>query len=150
LVGVFLLRPRQPQAPVQPIEFSHRIHAGDNQISCSYCHAGVSRSAAAGVPSVAACYECHRGVTLRSPEIAKVFTHWEGRQPIRWIRVHSLPDHAYFSHKRHTLAGVECESCHGDVAGMDRVAQRSALTMGWCVNCHQERAAPLECSTCHQ
>ena len=150
VAAVSLLGKRQPAAPVQPIEFSHRVHAGDNQLACAYCHTGVSRSAVAGAPSVATCYECHRGVRLRNPEITKVLDSWEAKQPVRWVRVHSLPDHVYFSHKRHTLAGVQCQQCHGEIATMERVQQVSDLSMGWCVNCHQEHNAPLECSTCHK
>jgi hypothetical protein len=134
----------------QPIEFSHRIHAGENQIACSYCHTGAARSAVAGVPSVATCYECHRGVKLRNPGIEKVFAAQKSGQPIRWIRIHSLPDHVYFSHKRHTLGGVECQQCHGSIQAMDRVAQASELSMGWCLTCHEQRRASLECSTCHK
>src|SRR5579864_7124300 len=89
--------------PAQPIDFSHRVHAGDNQISCLYCHIGASRSTAAGVPSVGTCYECHRIVKLKNDEIQKVLKHFEDKQPIAWVRVHSLPDYVYFSHKRHVL-----------------------------------------------
>jgi hypothetical protein len=148
--AVSLLGQRPPAAPAQPVEFSHRIHAGENQLACSYCHTGVARSAVAGVPSVATCYECHRGVKLRNDEITKVLNAWEAKQPIRWTRVHLLADHVYFSHERHTAAGVACEECHGNIASMDRVARVSDLTMGWCVTCHEERNAPLECSTCHK
>jgi hypothetical protein len=147
--GSILLTPG-PQEWVQPIEFSHRVHAGDNQISCLYCHSAAARSTVAGVPPVSTCYECHRLVKLRNPEINKVFQHWENNQPIVWVRIHSLPQHVYFSHKRHVVAGLACQSCHGDVQAADRVSQVASLTMGWCVDCHKERAASLECSTCHK
>jgi hypothetical protein len=137
-------------APEQPIEFSHRVHAGVNQISCQYCHSAASRSTEAGVPSVATCHGCHRLVQRKGPEIDKLLRYWEQQQPIAWARIHSLPDHVYFSHKRHVLAGVGCEFCHGDLRTADRVSQFAPLTMGWCVNCHRQRGAVLECSTCHQ
>ena len=145
-----LLQSASQEGPTQPIEFSHPVHVRDNNIACSYCHSGVTRSTAAGVPSVAACYECHRGVKLRNDEIEKVLSAWQNKQPIRWVLIHSVPDHVYFSHKRHTVAGVECQECHGDVASMRRVAQVSDLSMGWCLNCHQQRNAAIECSTCHK
>src|SRR5258707_10562302 len=94
------------EAPLQPIDFSHRVHAGDNQISCLYCHTGASRSTAAGVPSVGTCYECHRIVKLKEGEIAKVLKYVEDKKPISWVRVHSLPDYVYFSHKRHVRKGI--------------------------------------------
>jgi hypothetical protein len=80
----------------------------------------------------------------------EVARHWNDRQPIRWTRVHTLPDHVYFSHKRHVAAGVSCDTCHGDLRTADRVSQFAPLTMGWCVECHEQRGAALECSTCHQ
>jgi hypothetical protein len=141
---------RAEEAPSQPIAFSHRIHAGDNQIACAYCHTGVARTAFAGVPPVATCYECHRAVQRKSPEIQKVFQHWEAKEPIRWVRVHQLPDYVYFSHKRHVTAGVACASCHGEIDKMDRVGRQAPLTMGWCLQCHQQRGAPRECDTCHK
>jgi len=141
---------RGVEAPVQPIQFSHRVHAGENRLACLYCHAGADRSAAAGVPAVETCYECHRTVKAKNGEIAKVFDSWQRKQPIRWTRVYSLPQHVYFSHKRHVLAGVACETCHGAVAEADTIARVSPLTMGWCVDCHEQRRAPTGCETCHK
>jgi len=138
------------EGPVQPIDFSHRIHAGDNKISCLYCHTGANRSISAGVPSVGTCAECHRFLKLKSPEIQKVLKYWETKQPITWTRVYSVPDYVYFSHKRHVRAGVACQSCHGEVQQVDRVSQQSSLTMGWCLQCHEQRQAPRECDTCHK
>jgi len=150
LAGGSILARRSLPAPVQPIEFSHRVHAGDNQISCLYCHTAATRSTVAGVPTVATCYECHRLVRLKNSETNKVLEHWENKQPIAWVRIHTLPDHVYFSHKRHVSAGVACQTCHGDVQTVERLSQIAPLTMGWCVDCHKERAASLECSTCHK
>lgn len=141
---------RRAEGPQQPIEFSHRLHAGENQIPCLYCHPGAARAAQAGVPAVAICQGCHRLVKLKTSEIEKLLQHWENAEPIRWVRVHSLPDHVYFSHKRHSRAGISCETCHGELRAADRVSQFAPLTMGWCVDCHRERSASLECSACHQ
>ncbi len=148
--GLLLLRRPQSPGPVQPIAFSHRVHAGDYQMACLYCHTTASRSTVAGVPPVQTCYECHRAVSKDSSEIVKVLQYWEQKQPIPWIRIHSLPDFVYFSHKRHVLAEVSCQTCHGEMEGAEQVRQVSSLTMGWCVDCHKQRSAPLECSTCHK
>jgi hypothetical protein len=145
-----LLASRKIEAPEQPIAFSHRVHAGANQIACVYCHTGVSASTFAGVPSVSTCYECHRLVKLKNAEIAKVMQHWDARQPIEWVRVHDLPDYVYFSHKRHVRAGVGCQNCHGEVQQMERVVRVAPLTMGWCLQCHEQRGAPRQCDTCHK
>ena len=138
------------EGPSQPIAFSHRLHAGTLQLACVYCHTGVTRSAVAGVPPVQTCYECHRLVSRERPEIAKVLEHWDAQQPIPWVRVHHLPDHVYFSHKRHVRAAVSCQTCHGEIEVVERVSQVAPLTMGWCVQCHDQENAPLECSTCHK
>jgi hypothetical protein len=150
--GAFaLLAMREAPAPAQqPIAFSHRVHALDNGIACLYCHANADRGATAGAPAVQTCYECHRAVKARNPEINKVMEHWEARDPIRWVRVYSLPQHVYFSHKRHALAEVGCESCHGAVQEMTVVSRQAPLTMGWCLDCHEQREAPRGCETCHR
>src|SRR5579885_2102984 len=141
---------RNQSAGDQPIAFSHRVHAGENQISCLYCHSAAARSTFAGVPPVATCYECHRVVRLKNPEIAKVMMHWDKKQPIEWVRIYELPDYVYFSHKRHVRAGVSCQSCHGEIQTMERVTKASPLTMGWCLDCHEQCGAHRECNTCHK
>ena len=134
----------------QPIAFSHKLHAGEKQIPCQYCHAYARRSLVAGVPSVQACMGCHQLVAVRKPEVRKLAAYWEQRQPIPWIKVHNLPDFVYFSHKRHVRAGVQCQECHGPVETMEEVRQVSSLEMGWCLSCHQQRQAPVDCVTCHK
>jgi hypothetical protein len=103
----------------------------------------------AGIPSVQRCAQCHLTIVKGLPEVVKLLKYWEDRQPIPWLRVHDLPDYVRFTHKRHVLAGVTCETCHGDVAGMDAAIQTAPLTMGWCLGCHKERQAPTECLACH-
>lgn len=134
----------------QPIAFSHRLHAGEKKIPCQYCHAYARRSTVAGVPSVQTCMGCHALVAVRKPEIRKVAAYWEQRAPIPWVKIHNLPDFVYFSHKRHIRAGLACQQCHGPVETMDRVYQYSSLEMGWCLTCHTERGAPIDCVTCHK
>lgn len=142
--------------PVQPIKFSHQLHAGVNQIDCQYCHGGAYKSKNASIPSANICMNCHLAVTGSeqyggevSPEIAKIYRaldydpntgeYGDNPRPIQWIRVHNLPDFAYFNHSQHvTVAGLECQTCHGPVETMEEVYQFAPLTMKWCVDCHQE------------
>lgn len=133
----------QNYAPDQPIKFSHKIHAGDNQTDCRYCHSIADYSKSAGIPSNNTCLNCHNvvlsGRNSGKFEINKIHRAEKSGKPVEWIRVHSLPDHAYFSHSQHVNAGkVACETCHGPVAEMDIVKQYSDLSMGWCVNCHRD------------
>ena len=133
----------------QPIAFSHQHHVGELEFDCQLCHAYARRGPVAGIPSVARCVGCHRVVQVERPEIKKILQYWEDAEPIPWVRVHSLPDHVRFTHKRHVSAGVSCQSCHGDVAQMDAAQQVEPLTMGWCLSCHEERRASTDCLTCH-
>lgn len=140
-------------APEQPIKFSHKLHAGDNQISCVYCHSGVEKSKHANIPSANVCMNCHmyiqEGPQYGKEEISKIYaaldynpetrTYGPNQKPIQWIRVHSLPDHAYFNHSQHVAVGkIECTSCHGAIDSMEVVKQHSPLTMGWCIDCHRK------------
>ena len=137
-------------APVQPIEFSHAIHAGSYGIDCQYCHADARRGVFAGVPSVARCMGCHKIVAAQgNPEVQKVHEYWNRKQAIPWVRVHKLAGFVYFPHKRHVQVGLACQACHGPVETMQRLAQVAPLTMGWCVSCHAERRGPLDCVVCH-
>jgi len=136
--------------PAQPIEFSHAIHAGSYGIGCQYCHADARRSSFAGLPSVARCMGCHKIVAAQgNPEVQKLHRYWERKEAIPWVRLHKLAGFVYFPHKRHVHGGLTCQTCHGAVETMQRVAQVAPLTMGWCVACHAERRAPLDCVICH-
>jgi cytochrome c551/c552 len=163
LMGVGI---EQGYQPVQPIAFSHEIHAGENKVDCNYCHSSARHSKTSGIPSANVCMNCHMMIdgseiadasgNLKydgepSPEIAKIYESvgWdvntkkyiEGyeQKPIKWVRIHNLPDLAYFNHAQHVSAGnVECQTCHGPVETMEEVYQYSELTMGWCINCHRE------------
>ncbi len=147
----------QGYTPDQPIAFSHKIHAGDNAISCIYCHSGAEKGKTAGVPSANVCMNCHKaiksGTTTGTEEIAKIYkaldwdpntgTYGKNQKPIVWTRVHNLPDLAYFNHSQHVVVGkVECQACHGDVKEMTVATQFAPLTMGWCINCH--RTTPVQ------
>jgi len=145
--GLYSIGVQQGYAPKQPIAFSHKIHAGDNKIDCNYCHTGVTKSKNANIPSPNICMNCHSSIT-KGPktgkvEIAKIYKAVEDNKPIEWVRVHNLPDLAYFNHSQHVVVGkLACQTCHGPVEKMDVVRQYSLLTMGWCVNCH--RKTPLQ------
>lgn len=143
--------------PGQPIKFSHKLHAGVNKIACEYCHSGVLKSKVAGVPSVNICMNCHKGITsgpvYQGKEIAKIYdaagwnptTQKYDREPhpLKWNKVHVLPDFVFFSHQQHVVAGKqECKNCHGDVDKMDVAQQVKPLTMGWCIECHNKTEVP--------
>jgi len=144
----------QGYRPAQPIEFSHRMHAGERQIPCLYCHFAAARSPHAGIPAASVCMNCHGLLTLRTREIQKLRESFLQQRPIEWVKVHNLPDFVHFDHSRHVGAGVACQSCHGAVEQMDRVEQRMPLRMGWCLECHDSRGvgdngARTDCERCH-
>lgn len=151
----------QGYEPDQPIAYSHKIHAGDNKVPCLYCHFGAEKGRNAGIPPANVCMNCHSKIKADSPEIAKIKTAIEQNKPIQWIKVHRLPDFAYFNHSQHVVAGgVTCQTCHGPVETMTRMRQDQTLTMGWCISCHRERGitqAPNhkdtvggeDCAKCH-
>lgn len=163
----------QGYQPVQPIVFSHKIHSGDNKIDCQYCHSSAKHSKHSGIPSVNVCMNCHKNIaevaettvveledrTLGKAEldneIAKVYraAGWDAEnleytgdtRPIKWVRIHNLPDFVYFNHSQHvTVAGVKCQKCHGPVEEMEEMYQHSPLTMGWCIDCHRETKVDLK------
>lgn len=124
-------------APVQPVPFSHRLHAGQLGMDCRYCHANVERSPEAMIPSTQTCMGCHAVVRPDSAALAPVRESWETGEPIAWVRVHNLPDHAYFDHSVHLSVGVGCATCHGRIDQMDVVTNQSPLSMSWCLDCHR-------------
>ncbi|WP_412561763.1 c-type cytochrome [Winogradskyella sp. MIT101101] len=152
----------QGYEPVQPIHYSHRIHAGDNAIDCKYCHSSARVSKHSGIPSLNICMNCHKSISEVAPEtlaegreygvdynaeIQRLYdaVGWDGTaytgdsKPVKWIRIHNLPDFAYFNHSQHvSVAGIECQTCHGPVEEMEIMYQHAPLTMGWCINCHRE------------
>ncbi|SCY75184.1 c-type cytochrome [Flavobacterium caeni] len=159
----------QNYEPVQPIHYSHRIHAGSNGIDCKYCHSAARVSKTAGIPSLNVCMNCHKNIsevsdTTATAEHSKAFydgeiqklydaVGWDkaaqkytGKtQPVKWVRIHNLPDFAYFNHSQHvTVAGIECQTCHGPVEEFELMKQFSPLTMGWCVDCHRKTDVKME------
>ncbi|MEZ4803341.1 MAG: cytochrome c3 family protein [Gelidibacter sp.] len=157
----------QGYEPVQPIHYSHRIHAGDNGIDCKYCHSSARVSKTSGIPSLNVCMNCHKSIsevaaTTATEDYSKEFydaqiqklydaVGWDGQnytgtpQPVKWVRIHNLPDFAYFNHSQHvSVGGIECQTCHGPVETMEVMSQFSPLTMGWCINCHRETNVKVE------
>ncbi|WP_431162727.1 c-type cytochrome [Flagellimonas beolgyonensis] len=166
----------QGYAPIQPIHYSHKIHAGDNKIDCKYCHSSARVSKHSGIPSLNVCMNCHKSIyeykgnpegpsaedlangytnEFYTGEIKKLYkaVGWDEEnqkytgesQPVQWVRIHNLPDFAYFNHSQHvSVAGVECQTCHGPVEEMEVMYQFAPLTMGWCINCHRETNVKVE------
>ncbi|WP_339918963.1 cytochrome c3 family protein [uncultured Flavobacterium sp.] len=159
----------QNYEPIQPIHYSHRIHAGDNEINCKYCHSAARVSKNAGIPSLNVCMNCHKNIaevaeSTATPEYSKAFydeqiqklytaVGWDkstqsytGKsQPVKWVRIHNLPDFVYFNHSQHvTVAGIECQTCHGPVETYEIQKQFAPLTMGWCINCHRKTDVKME------
>lgn len=136
---------QQGYQPKQPIAFSHQLHAGQYEIQCQYCHTGVELGKSANIPSANICMNCHThiqnvgGQDGISTEIQKIYNAVDNNQPIEWVRVHNLPDLAYFNHAQHVaVGGIECQTCHGEIQEMEVVYQHSSLTMGWCIDCHRQ------------
>ena len=154
----------QGYMPVQPIHYSHKIHSGDNQIDWQYCHSSARKSKHSGIPSLNVCMNCHENIAeyngeedlekgytkdFYTNEIKKLYkavgwdeesrTYTGDTEPVKWVRIHNLPDFVYFNHSQHVnVAGIDCKECHGPIEEMEIVYQHSSLTMGWCINCHRE------------
>jgi len=124
-------------APEQPVEYSHRLHAGQLGLDCQYCHTNVKDAAHSNVPATQTCMNCHSQVRTESLKLLPVRESWATGESIEWIKVHKLPDYARFSHAVHTNNGVGCESCHGRIDQMEVVFQSEPLSMGWCLECHR-------------
>lgn len=157
--------------PIQPINFSHKVHAGDNKINCTYCHSSADKSKVAGIPTATTCMNCHTQVLKDSPKIQKIVAAIETDKPIEWVKVNDVPDHVVFDHSRHVNAGVNCNTCHGPVETMEKISQFSTFSMGSCIECHRTHQgvildangnsqfsaektqetlmAPTDCAACH-
>lgn len=129
--------------PKQPVAYSHKLHAGDLGIDCRYCHVNVERAAVASVPPTQVCMNCHVLVKSTSNKMVSVNESWSTGKPIKWVRVHNLPDFAYFDHSIHIDRGVGCITCHGNVAQMVEVTQSEPLSMSWCLDCHRDPGKDL-------
>jgi menaquinone reductase, multiheme cytochrome c subunit len=126
--------------PIQPVPYSHKLHAGDLGMDCYYCHYTANKSGHAAVPATQVCMNCHVRVKPQSPRLATVRESYETGKPIEWVRVHRIPDFAFFNHQAHVTVGVSCVSCHGRVDQMVEVKQVEPMNMAWCLDCHRNPA----------
>jgi cytochrome c7-like protein len=151
----------QGYTPEQPIPYSHKLHAGILKIPCLYCHSGALKSRLAGIPAVEKCMNCHRVTKTDSPSIRKLAAIYARGEPMKWSRIHALPDHVYFDHRPHVSAGILCQTCHGEVQEMEVVYQNISLRMGNCLGCHRDphdalpadskiTRGPEHCNACHR
>ncbi len=160
----FISRPERDglgYAPEQPISYSHKLHAGELNIDCQYCHIGVERGRHAIIPSTEICMNCHTLANKDSLSIKILTKYYNDGEQIPWKRVHKIPDYAYFNHSSHVNKGIKCESCHGNIASMEKVAQVHSFTMANCLNCHRNakerlpylkdvKNGPDHCNACHR
>ena len=154
VISIILTRARVLAAPEQPIAYNHQVHV-ENGIQCLYCHSEAARSEIAGIPSMEKCMGCHSYIATEGEEVQDLFGYWERGEPIPWARVNIQPDFVYFSHQPHTLSGLNCEECHGDVSNMDAAKPVVKMDMGWCLNCHEKQneekiARLVDCLACHK
>jgi hypothetical protein len=147
--------------PDQPVAFSHKLHAGEMKIDCQYCHIGVEKSRHALVPATETCMNCHRVSRKDRPEIIKLTKIYEEGRALPWKRIHKVPDYAYFNHSVHVNRGIDCISCHGNVAQMEKIGQMNSFTMSSCLSCHRNahsmlpelkniNLGPDNCFACHR
>jgi len=129
--------------PEQPVPYSHKLHAGNLGMDCYYCHNTVMKAGHAAVPSTETCMNCHTRVKSDSASLAPIRASYATGEPVKWVKIHALPDFAYFNHSAHLSAGVSCVSCHGRVDQMVEVTQVKPLNMGWCLDCHRNPAPNL-------
>lgn len=171
--GAYVLWPSRREAgyaPKQPIPYSHKLHAGELEIECLYCHSQADKGPHATVPDVAVCMKCHEQVQTKdengelTPGMVTLLEHWREKKPLVWNKVHDLADFVYFDHSRHVLADVTCQECHGPVETMERMRREYGQKMSWCLDCHKQELseddparkpgrstrAPIDCSTCHR
>ena len=148
-------------APEQPIPYSHQLHAGVLKIPCMYCHSGALKSRQAGIPTVEKCMNCHRVTKTDSPSIKKLTVILEAGEPLKWERIHKLPDYVFFDHRPHVSAGILCQTCHGEVETMDVLYQQMSMRMSNCLGCHRDprfalpagskiERGPENCNACHR
>lgn len=138
------------KGPEQPVSFSHKLHAGDQKLKCATCHRNAGSGDTMGLPQAGICMQCHEDVKKESPEIQKLAGFQRDKTDIKWRRVFSIPSYVFFSHRSHLNAGTSCDSCHGDVKGVERMYQIKVVNMASCVNCHQEKSVSTDCTYCHE
>jgi Cytochrome c7 and related cytochrome c len=124
-------------SPVQPVAYSHALHVGQLGMDCRYCHSFVDQAAASNVPTTQTCMNCHALIQKDNPKLQPIRDSFANNKPIQWVRIHQVPDFAYFNHSVHIARGVSCVSCHGKINEMEVVYQHESQSMGWCLDCHR-------------
>jgi hypothetical protein len=124
-------------APLQPVPYSHALHAGKLGLDCRYCHNTVEKTPFAALPATQTCMNCHTAIFPDDPVLKPIRDSWTTGEPVHWVKVHNLPQYVYFNHAAHVNHGVGCIECHGRIDQMDVVAQQKPLSMGWCIECHR-------------
>src|SRR5271170_2144881 len=130
-------------SPVQPVPYSHALHAGKLGIDCRYCHTTVERANFASIPPTETCMNCHTNIRSQSDKLEPIRNSWATGKPVEWIKVHDLAQYVYFSHQAHVNHGVGCIECHGRIDQMEQVYQAKPLSMGWCLDCHRDPGSHL-------
>lgn len=156
--GVFLLATAafsyywnsKKATPDQPIAFPHVVHVNKVGLKCLDCHQFADKARHATAPPISKCMSCHKTAVTDRPEIQKLTRYWEQKKAVEWAQIYKLPDYVYFSHERHVKKGVPCQTCHGQVQVLSTVHKARSLQMGWCVSCHRQNNAPVDCTTCHK
>jgi hypothetical protein len=137
-------------APGQPVAFSHKKHIAEAKMACNDCHEPSRNGSTLAMPQPAKCMLCHAAIATDKPDIKRIADAAQNNQVLQWIRIYQVPSFVTFSHKTHTSAGAQCEECHGPVAQRDAIALEKDVSMGGCISCHTQKAAPTGCDTCHQ
>lgn len=139
-----------PEPPVQPIPYSHKVHAGTLKLQCTFCHENKEPGETMGIPAAAKCMGCHKSIKSDSPHIQKLAEFNEKSRPVPWVRIYQIPSFVFFSHKEHLKAGAVCADCHGPVAEREVLRKEVPTNMGACMDCHQKKKAPNDCTFCHE
>jgi hypothetical protein len=151
VIAVWSYTSRSQAAPRQPIPFPHQrmVQAG---VQCLFCHTVATKSPSPGMPSVEKCMGCHKYIGTDRPAIQQLAGYWQRQEPILWVRINQLPRYVHYPHNVHVNSGINCERCHGDVGHMEVTHQVVNMTMGWCLNCHQQQPNAkqlMDCVICH-
>lgn len=151
VIAVLAQAEQQPlPGPVQPIAFSHKLHAGANNLKCATCHKNPDPGDSMGLATAATCMQCHSDIKTDSPEVQKLAAYAKDKREIKWRRVYEIPSYVFFSHRSHLTAGATCTTCHGEVKEMEQMYKAKEINMASCMNCHQANKASTDCLYCHE
>lgn len=140
---------QEQQAPRQPIEFNHRLHAGTLKMQCKMCHPNADPGEMMGMPEVATCMQCHSNIAPKNAAMQKLRAFAKQNRDVDWVRLYQIPSYVSFSHRAHLQAGTSCQTCHGEVAERAALFKEKDISMGACMDCHRAKQASIDCSYCH-